>query len=161
MNKVRLHEKNEFHFKSQFGIECTEVRQPSLVDSFYIQHHDSPRDSIGVSVAHMNPLFMLFNQDRLDRLGPAAVEAWLKTMRETGSSSYSELKKKVSDDDLARMVKSRRIQAPCELEAYLRALNERADLFNSEVARIVAEQKAEAEAQTDKDAVNKVESQLK
>ena len=70
---------------------------------------------------------------------------------------------RVSDADLLKMVKPRCIQAPCELEMYLNELNSRADLFNSEVARIRAEQEAEllAQQQADKDAANKVESQMK
>lgn len=159
MNKVRLNVITEFKFNSKFGIECHQVRQPSLVDSFYVEHHDS-NDSIGGSTAIVNPLRMLLNQDRLSRLGPQAVEMWLKSMKDSGNSNVHGLLSKCSDDDLMAMVKPRELQAPSELENYLHYLNERADKFNSEVARIVAERQAEENKQVP-DAESLVESQIK
>lgn len=166
MDKVTLNNhKRKLNFNVQFGIEAYEVRQPSLVDEFHYMVHDSPRESTknSKSVSICNPLYMLLNQQRLDRLGPSAVNAWLQTMKDAGHKPVNEILQKVSDDDLLRMVKPRCIQAPCELEMYINDLNSRADLFNSEVARIRAEQEAErfAQEQADKDAVNKVESQIK
>lgn len=159
MDKVNLCVKTDYKFNSSFGIESHQVRQPSLVDSFYVEHHDS-RDSIGGSTAIVNPLRMLMNQERLSRLGPQAVEMWLKTMRESGNSNVQQILKKCSDEDLLKMVKPREVQAPCELENYLQMLNERKELFNSEVARIVAEQQAE-ENKDIPDAESMVESQMK
>lgn len=159
MDKVNLFVKHEYKFNASFGIESHNVRQPSLVDSFYVEHHDS-RDSIGGSTAIVNPLRMLMNQERLSRLGPQAVEMWLKSMRDSGNSNVQQILKKCSDEDLLKMVKPREIQAPCELENYLQMLNERADLFNSEVARIVAEREAEQNKQVP-DAESMVESQIK
>lgn len=159
MDKVNLHVKTEYKFNSSFGIESHQVRQPSLVDSFYVEHHDS-RDSFGGSTAIVNPLRMLMNQERLSRLGPQAVEMWLKSMRESGSSNVQQILKKCSDEDLLKMVKPREIQAPCELENYLNELNSRAELFNSEVARIVAERQAEENKQVP-NAESMVESQMK
>ena len=159
MDKVNLNVKTEFNFNSSFGIESFQVRQPSLVDSFYVEHHDS-NDSFGGSTAIVNPLRMLMNQERLSRLGPQAVEMWLKTMRESGSSNVQQILKKCSDEDLLKMVKPREVQAPCELENYLQMLNDRADKFNSEVARIVAEQESEKNKQVP-DAESIVESQIK
>lgn len=166
MDKVTLNNhKRKLSFNVRFGIETYEVRQPSLVDEFYYMKHDSPRESTheAKSVSICNPLYMLFNQQRLDRLGPQAVNAWLQAMKDAGHKPVNEILQKVSDDDLIRMIKPRCIQAPCELEMYLNELNSRADLFNSEVARIRAEQEAErlAAEQADKDAQNKVESQIK
>lgn len=166
MDKVTLNNhKRKLNFNVQFGIETFEVRQPSLVDEFYYMRHDSPRESTldAQSVSVCNPLYMLFNQQRLDRLGPHAVNAWLQAMKDAGHKPVNEILQKVSDDDLLQMVKPRCIQAPCELEMYINELNSRADLFNTEVARIRAEQEAErlAQEQADKDAANKVESQMK
>lgn len=125
-----------------FGVESTQVRQPSLVDDFY--YRESVDDIHGGKVYQCShPLYMLFNQERLDRLGPAAVEQWLKSLESSGNNAANQILKKVSDDDLLAMVKSRHIQHPCELERYLNDLNERADLFNSEVAKVVAQQKAD------------------
>lgn len=132
---------------TQFGIETSQVRQPSLVDDFY--YRESVDDIHGGKLYECgHPLYMLFNQERLDRLGPAAVQQWLKTLESSGNNATNQILKKVSDDDLLAMVKSRHIQHPCELERYLNDLNERADLFNSEVAKIVAQQKADLNSNT-------------
>lgn len=134
----------QFYNSGDVGLERTFVRQPSLVDSFYFVEGKCPRTG-KKTVSFSHPLYMLFNQERLDRLGSAAVQQWIQSLNNAKNSSLNELRSKLSDDDLLSMVKSRHIQHPCELEAYIRSLNERADYFNSEVARIVAEQKAEQE----------------
>lgn len=128
------------------GVEKSYIRQPSLVDSFYYTEgvcSETGEKTIRIS----HPLYMLFNQERLDRLGPEAVRQWLNSLDNAGNNSLSELRKKCSDDDLLQMVKSRHFQHPCELERYLQAINQRAEYFNSEVARIVAEEKATKEQQ--------------
>lgn len=126
------------------NVERTYVRQPSLVDSFYISERKCPETGKTThQISH--PLYMLFNQERLDRLGPEAVNQWLKSLDNASNSSLNELRSKCSDDDLLSMVKSRHIQHPCELERYIKSLNERAEFFNSEVARVLAEEKAQQE----------------
>lgn len=125
-------------------VERTYVRQPSLVDSFCITERKCPETGKTThQISH--PLYMLFNQERLDRLGPEAVNQWLKSLDNSSNSSLNELRSKCSDDDLLSLVKSRHIQHPCELERYIKSLNERVEFFNSEVARVVAEEKAQRE----------------
>lgn len=125
-----------------FGIESANVRQPSLVDDFY--YRESTCSITGKPVTQVShPLYMLFNQERLDRLGPTAVQQWLRSLESSGNNSVQQILSKCSDSDILSMVKSRHIQHPCELERYLNSLNERADLFNSEVAKIVAERQVE------------------
>ena len=134
---------------TDFGIESSQVRQPSLVDEFY--HREELCSISGKTIVQVShPLYMLFNQERLDRLGPSAVQQWLKSLESTGNNSVQAILKKVSDNDLLAMVKSRHIQHPCELESYLNSLNERVELFNSEVAKIVAEEKQKELQQTEK-----------
>lgn len=128
------------------GVEKAYVRQPSLVDSFYITENVCSETGVTThQISH--PLYMLFNQERLDRLGSEAVRQWLQSLDNARNTNLDELRSKVSDDDLLSMVKSRHIQHPCELERYLADLNQRAEYFNSEVARIVAENKAASEQQ--------------
>lgn len=130
----------EYNYSNDIGLEKAYVRQPSLVDEFYITENKCPETGETThQISH--PLYMLFNQERLDRLGPSAVQQWLQSLDSAGSSSLEELKSKVSDEDMLSMVKSRHIQHPCELERYISQLNERADFFNSEVARVLNEQK--------------------
>lgn len=137
----------EYEYSTDVGLEKAYVRQPSLVDEFYITENTCPETGETThQISH--PLYMLFNQERLDRLGPSAVQQWLNSLENAGNSSLEELKNKVSDEDMLAMVKSRHIQHPCELERYISHLNERADFFNSEVARVLAEQKTALEQTT-------------
>lgn len=141
---------------TDFGVESTFTRQPSLVDDFYYRESTCPETGKKVyQVSH--PLYMLFNQERLDRLGPAAVQQWLKSLESTGNTAVQSILGKVSDDDLLNMVKSRHIQHPCELERYLNALNERADMFNAEVQKVIAEEKAAMEKDTQSSSVKDLE----
>lgn len=142
----RCHRKVEFPLGNDFGIERAYVRQPSLVDEFYITENKCPATG-AVTHQFSHPLYMLFNQERLNRLGSEAVRQWLESLDRSGNSQLNELRKKCSDDDLLAMTKSRYIQHPCELEAYINALNKRAEFFNEEVAKIVAEEKQAKEQQ--------------
>ena len=139
--KIKVETNIQFTF---FGVESTQVRQPSLVDDFFYRSSVCP-DTGKPMVRVNNPLYMLFNQERLDRLGDAAVQMWLRSLESSGNDATQQILKKVSDDDLLKMIKSRHIQHPCEMERYLHALNERAEYFNSEVARVLAEEKAAAD----------------
>lgn len=120
------------------GIERAVCRQPSLVDSFYMSEY-----TVGDEIRHTftNPLIMLFNQQRIDRLGPEAINMWLKSLENNGNNSLSELRSKVKDEDLFKLLKSKYLQSPSELESYLTEINERVDLCNAEIARVLAEEK--------------------
>lgn len=123
------------------------VRQPSLVDSFYFEETiDSEGNKRQV---YHNPLYMLFNQERIDRMGPAAVQQWLQSLEAAGSSSLAEVRKNCTDEDLMSMIMSRHYQHPVEVERYLASLNARADRFNEEVERVRAEMEAERQKQVE------------
>lgn len=140
------HNQKEIKVDVNQCVSQTFVRQPSLVDSFYYEDDVHPRTGAKCKNYH-NPLYMLFNQQRLDRLGPAAVQQWIDSMDSAQHSQLNELRQKCTDDDLIAMVRSRNIQHPCEFERYIHELNQRADTFNSEVARVRAEMEAEREQQ--------------
>lgn len=146
MRNRRISHMSQIQFRAMHGVEKMEVRQPSLVDSFYFTESVCPETGEKIS-SYSHPIYMLFNQQRLDRMGPAAVEQWLKSLDNSGNNALSELRSKCSDDDLLQLVKSRHCQSPSELETWINSLNERADLFNREVARIVAERKEEQDRQ--------------
>ena len=128
------------------GLATSYVRQPSLVDDFYFEKTVSAVDGKEVIGVH-NPLYMLFNQQRIDRLGSEAIRQWVDLLKQAQHSGLAEIRKKCSDDDLMCMIKSRHIQHPAELERYIEELNSRADRFNSEVARVRAEMEAEQQQQ--------------
>ena len=116
--KAKVH----YDYADDNGMERTYVRQPSLVDSFYFQENKCSETG---ETTHQfsHPLYMLFNQERIDRLGDGAVQQWLKSL-ERASTTANELKSKISDSDLLAMVKSRHIQHPCELERYMQAFRQ-------------------------------------
>lgn len=146
MRNRRLSYSSVVKNNAMFGVEKMEVRQPSLVDEYYHQESVCPETGEKV-IGYHHPLYMLFNQERLDRLGDGAVQMWLKSLENAGNSAYNEIKSKLSADDMLKLVKSRHIQSPSELETWLNYLNERADSFNKEVAQIVMEEKQVQEQQ--------------
>lgn len=129
------------NFKStMFGVEKFQVRQPSLIDTFHYEYgicDDTGEDTC----TYHNPLYMLFNQERLDRLGDGAIQMWLKQLDSANNSAYNDLKSKISDSDLLKLVKSRHIQHPSELESWMNYLSERADICNAEIEKIINEEK--------------------
>lgn len=146
MRNRRIMHVSQIINNAMFGVEKMAVRQPSLVDTYYHTESVCPETS-EIVVSYSHPLYMLFNQERLDRLGPAAVQQWLKSLENAGNNALSELKAKCKDVDLLQLVKSRHLQSPSELESWINHLNERQELFNKEVAQIVAQQKEEMEKQ--------------
>lgn len=126
-------------------------REPSLVDEFYCEEGVCPDDGTA-TVVFTDPLVMLFNQERLSQMGDAALKMWIDSMSNAKGSAMSELKSKLSDDELMCLVKSRHIQQPSELQAYAEWCNENMDLMNEELQKAQQAQaevaKQEAEKQT-------------
>lgn len=115
------------------------TREPSLVDSFYTEENVCPDDGCA-TVVFTDPLVMLFNQERLSQMGDAAVKMWIDSMSAAKGSAMSELKSKLSDDELMDLVKSRHIQSPSELQAYAEWCNENVDEFTQQVQALQAQQ---------------------
>lgn len=126
------------------SLSISYVRQPSLVDSFYLDKSEHPETGETIYGLH-NPLYMLFNQQRIDRLGAEAIRQWIEQLDASHNSHLASIRSQCKDEDLIRMIKDRHIQHPCELERYIADLDKRADLFNSEVARVQAELQLERE----------------
>ena len=98
----------------------SELYQPSPVDEFYTESV-IPVDG-SECVFHVDPLIMLFNQQRIDNLGSLTAKQFLDSLQQK-ESSLSELRKKCSDDDLMAMMKSRYLQTPSEIMSYADILN--------------------------------------
>ena len=126
------------------SLSISYVRQPSLVDSFYMDKSEHPETGETIYGYH-NPLYMLFNQQRIDRLGTEAIRQWIEQLDSSHNSQLASIRSQCKDEDLIRMIKDRHIQHPCEMERYIAELDNRADLFNSEVARVQAEMQLERE----------------
>lgn len=65
---------------------------------------------------------MLFNQNRLNSVGRDTIQKWLDGLTPR-SDSLAQLRKKVSDEQLMDMCKSRYIQSSSELLAWSEYLN--------------------------------------
>lgn len=143
-------------FNNNTGLKHTILRQKSVVDEFY---HEKcfPSDDKEESVSVVDPIIVLFNQQRIDNMGTTAAKAFLDSLAPE-SNSLAELRQKCSDEDLMHMVKSRHLQAPAEILAWCRYMQSNIDTFNSEVQKIVEAKQAEEAAKVE---AGKVDEQLK
>lgn len=133
----------ENDYKYEFSDDSKVItREPSLVDSFYTEENICPDDG-QKSIAFVDPLIMLFNQERLSQMGDAAVKMWIDSLSKNASSGVNELKSKLSDDELIQLVKSRHIQSPSELQAYVDWCNENMDEFTRQVQELQQQQQSE------------------
>lgn len=92
---------------------------PTPVDEFSFEIVSEPgmQDSNTLT----SDIAMLFNQQRLDRCSKDALLQHFDSMART-NSSLSELRSKLTDDQILSIVKSRYIQSPSELIAYSESL---------------------------------------
>lgn len=120
--------------------------QPSLVSSFYKEESISC-ESGEPMVAYHDPIYMLFNQQRLSKLGAGAVEIWLQQMYQSKANPLAELRKECSDEDLVSMIKSRHLQSPSEILSWSRLMMSKMDEFKSEVVKLVASKEVEQPSQ--------------
>lgn len=124
--------------------------QPSLVTSFYKEESVSMETGEAI-VEYHDPIYMLFNQERLSRLGSGAVELWFNQMNQSRNNPLADLRKECSDEDLVTMIKSRHLQSPSEILSWSRLMLAKMDEFKSEVSKLVAEKLvSEKQAEHDK-----------
>lgn len=125
-------------------LRLSAFRQSTPVDSFLCQETVSSVDG-NKSFRVTSDIFMLFNQQRLDKLTRSALLQHFDSMSQ-GNSVLSAARSKLTDDQLCQFVKSRYIQSPSELMAWTSYLM---DNYDSEIASVnaqLAEQKAKEEA---------------
>jgi len=96
----------------------SEFIEPSPVNDFIFQEYE-----VGgvVSVRCSSDIYMLFNQQRLDRMSRESLVKYFGELSVT-EPKMKELRSKLSDDQLCSFVKSRFIQTPSELMAWSRYL---------------------------------------
>lgn len=121
------------------GIAHSVMREPSVVDEFYFESH-KPSDDCIESVSVVDPIIMLFNQQRLNNMGSASAQAFLDSLAPK-SDSLSELRKKCTDEQLVTMIKSKYLQSPAEILAWCRYMDSNVKEFNAELQKLVEEQK--------------------
>lgn len=120
------------------------LRAPSVVDEFYFEK-TAPSDDTMESVSVVDPIIMLFNQERIDSMGQMAAKQFIDSLAPK-SNSLDELRKQCSDEDLMQMIKSKHLQSPAEILAWCRYMNENVETFNSEVQKLVEAKQAEEAA---------------
>lgn len=101
--------------ESKLMFSVTNLRQPSLVEDFYKQSFSAPHGSCD-AVAFRTDVYMLFNQDRLDRMTQSQLSTWLDNQAPT--DGLISLRNQLSDSQLHQFIKSRYIQSPSELKAW-------------------------------------------
>lgn len=122
--------------KAKFVRECTsnvcsrDLRVSSFyvatpVDEFLHQEHDVAGSSVK-SCRVTSDIYMLFNQQRLDRMTREALVQHFNDMA-VREPSFATLKSKLTDDQLISVVKSRYIQSASELLSWSKYLNSLAE----------------------------------
>lgn len=144
--KLKTVRKNKVVFNMRSVYRGTLTRQASNADTFYHVPLESSDDG-HKCVAVVDPIYMLFNQERLDKMGDEAVKKWLKSMEDVSNNPLTKLRQTCCDDDLISMVKSRHLQAPCELSAWADYMAENLDKFKELYAQEVANQRVKDSAQ--------------
>lgn len=108
---------------TDFNLDCSQLCTPNVVDPLCVDVVENSDGSV-LEVGFKSDISLLFNQKRLeDTLGRDGMKKFFDDMS-ARSSALSQLRKKISDDDLAALCKSRYLQSPCEILAWSNYLNE-------------------------------------
>lgn len=112
-----------YSFNVASGIERNNFVQPSPIRDFMTEKvtYFSGSDK-KTAIAYVDDIYMLFNQNRLNSVGRDTIQKWLDGLTPR-SDSLAQLRKKVSDEQLMDMCKSRYIQSSSELLAWSEYLN--------------------------------------
>ena len=117
--------------------KVTCLRASSPVEMFYKQEIPCPNGTCD-AVAYRTDIYMLFNQQRLDRMSLSQLSDWLDN--QTPTSGLAELRSKMSDAQLHSFIKSRYIQSPSELMAWSEYIQSE---FSKEYQKVVQEQQTQ------------------
>ncbi len=114
-------------------ISNTEVRQSSIVDPLCVVETIDSQEGIPL-VKYHDPIFLLFNQQRLDSLGAGAIQKFLDSLISTGDSALDALRSQCSESDLIQLIKSRYLQSPSEIQSWLTHCSQNMDSFKAELS---------------------------
>ena len=139
-------DKNPLGFVFDFKPQNLILREESPVDEFY-QETVTPSFDCESAVACVNPLYVLFNAQRIEKAGSFAVEKWLEQLNSASKrfDSLKELRSKCSDDEILQYMKSRYVQQPCEVEAWASYINENYDKMSTEIHDYINAHKSSSE----------------
>lgn len=111
---------------------CSEFRQPSPVDQFLFEEREYGDVK---SVRLTSDIYMLFNQQRLDRLSRESLLSHFESMS-VNEPKFGDLRSILGDDQLISFIKSRFIQSPSELMAWSSYLMSSSDAAIAELAAL-------------------------
>ncbi|MEQ2961418.1 hypothetical protein AAAZ63_05945 [Bacteroides xylanisolvens] len=123
-------------------MKCSEFRESSPVDQFMFQEIEVDGKQ---SVRLTSDIYMLFNQQRLDRLSRESLLSYFDSVQ-VREPQFSEIRSKLGDEQLMSFVKSRFIQSPSELMAWSQYLMSSSDDAVAALAAAQAQQTNEPTA---------------
>lgn len=102
-----------------YNISSKDLRQSEFLENSPVNEFCLERlDKNGTEVVTLtSDIYMLFNQQRLDRMSKDRLLAYFENLS-VNEPKMRELRSKLSDDQLCSFVKSRFIQSPSELMAW-------------------------------------------
>lgn len=132
-----------------YNISSKELKQSEFLENSPVNEFCFERlDKNGTEVVTLtSDLFMLFNQQRLDRMSKDRLLAYFENLS-VNEPKMCELRSKLTDDQLCSFVKSRFIQSPSELMAWSQYLMSSQDEM---IAAAAAEQQTEQPAKYEVD----------
>lgn len=132
-----------------YNISSKELKQSEFLENSPVNEFCFERlDKNGTEVVTLtSDIFMLFNQQRLDRMSKDRLLAYFENLS-VNEPKMCELRSKLSDDQLCSFVKSRFIQSPSELMAWSQYLMSSQDEM---IAAAAAEQQTEQPAKYEVD----------
>ena len=124
-----------------YNISSKDLRQSEFLENSPVNEFCFERLEVNGNevVTLTSDIYMLFNQQRLDRMSKDRLLAYFENLSVT-DPKMSELRSKLSDDQLCSFVKSRFIQSPSELMAWSEYLMSSQDEM---IAAAAVEQQAE------------------
>lgn len=123
-------------------MKCSEFRESSPVDQFMFQEIEVDGKQ---SVRLTSDIYMLFNQQRLDRLSRESLLSYFDSVQ-VRDPQFAEIRSKLGDEQLMSFVKSRFIQSPSELMAWSQYLMSSSDDAVAALAAAQAQQTNEPAA---------------
>lgn len=132
-----------------YNISSKELKQSEFLENSPVNEFCFERlDKNGTEVVTLtSDIFMLFNQQRLDRMSKDRLLAYFENLS-VNEPKMCELRSKLTDDQLCSFVKSRFIQSPSELMAWSQYLMSSQDEM---IAAAAAEQQTEQPAKCEVD----------
>lgn len=127
-----------------YNISSKDLRQSEFLENSPVNEFCFERLEVNGNevVTLTSDIYMLFNQQRLDRMSKDRLLAYFENLSVT-DPKMSELRSKLSDDQLCSFVKSRFIQSPSELMAWSQYLMSSQDEM---IAAAAVEKQAEQPA---------------